>query len=117
MQYSQIMNNKQQLIHQLKYQGAFWSYAEKALSNMPDVVLIEEALMMGDVSELLLLFKLFPPGKVKQVWHEKLLPDKQIYPHNYCLAKVFFNIKHPDQHIKRMQNRYSRFEQIQYADT
>ncbi|MFB6306646.1 MAG: hypothetical protein ABEH43_06610 [Flavobacteriales bacterium] len=110
------MSAKQQLTDQLRSQGAFRSYADNSLSEIPDKILIEEALRMGDVPELILLFKLYSNEYIKQTWQEKLLPDQRIYPHNYYLAKVFFNIKHPEHYIEHYQNQFSRYERIKNAD-
>ncbi len=110
------MSDKTKLIQQLKNQGAFWSYGEEGLQNLPDAVLIETTLKMGDVPEIQLLFKLFTIEAIKAVWHQKLIPNQRLYPHNYYLARIFFDIENPEAYIKPLQKQYSRYERIKNAD-
>lgn len=83
------------LVEKLKKMGAFWSYSTDNLNNISDDLLIEEALKWGDVPEIKAVFKLFPKYKVQSVWEKYLLPDKNIYSHNYYLALIFFDISDP----------------------
>ncbi|MFN4298827.1 MAG: hypothetical protein ACK4EX_03740 [Thermaurantimonas sp.] len=94
----------------LRQLGAFWSYAPSA--DIPDEVLIEEALRWGNVEELKILFKIFDTRKIKMVWREKMLPDEQIYRHNFYLAIIFFNIKNPKRYISIFQKKYNRCERL-----
>lgn len=97
----------------LKKMGAFWSYQPEALTSLPEDVLIEECLRWGDVPELNDLFALFPLANIRKVWREKMLPDLRVYPHNYYLAMVFFNIKNPKRYILPLQNKNSRYARLQ----
>lgn len=114
---SNYSDRKLTLIEKLKATGAFWSYATESFPNLPDEILIEEALRMADVAELQTLFRLFPLAKIRQVWREKLIPDARIYPHNYYLALIFFNIKNPKRYILPLQKKYSRYERIKKFTT
>lgn len=110
--------SKTTLINKLKENGAFWSYDKKVLDEeVPDPVLIEQALRMGNVPELLALFDLFTFEQIKQVWHERLIPHQRIYPYNDYLAKVFFKIDNPADYIKPLQKHYGRYERIKNANT
>ena len=113
----QLMTAKTDLIQRLKKQGAFWSYAKEGIENLPDRILIEEALRMGDVEEIQQLFRIYPIEQIKQVWHEKLIPDQRIYPHNYYLALIFFDIENPREYIKPLQKKYSRYERLKNVNT
>jgi len=106
------MVTKTQLIYWLHKLGAFWSYTKEGLENMPDNVLIEHALRWGEVRDLRALFELFPDRKIKTVWHEKLIPQAHLYPHNYYLARIFFGIEDPETYIKSRQKPFSRYERI-----
>ncbi|PSJ75851.1 hypothetical protein C7N43_16690 [Sphingobacteriales bacterium UPWRP_1] len=101
---------KEQLIQNLRRLGAFWSYAPQA--PIPDAVLIEEVLRWGDVAEIQALFRLYATAEIRKVWRETLIPDTRIYPHNYYLALIFFNIKNPKRYILPLQKKYSRYERL-----
>ncbi len=111
------IKTKIELIYSLKQKGGFWSYEEKALKNLPENMLIEESLRMGDVPDILLLFRLFSKEKIRQVWKKRTIPDKRIYARNYYLAKIFFNIQNPDNYLKPLQKKFSRYELIKKAST
>ncbi len=103
-------NAKPLFITRLRQLGAFWSYAPDA--DIPDEVLIEEALRWGDVEELQALFKMFSGKEIKRVWREKMLPDERIYRHNFYLAAIFFNIQNPKRYILPLQKKYSRYGRL-----
>lgn len=101
---------KTDLLAQLRKAGALWSYAPA--SDLPDPMLIEACLRWGDVAELKTLFRLFGKPRIRQIWREKLIPDERIYPHNYYLALIFFDIKNPQRYIRPLQKKLSRHERI-----
>lgn len=107
-----VKMTKPELLNKLKRQGAFWSYQIDNPAEVPDSILIEQTLRWGDVPEILVLFNLFPMQKIKQIWELTLLPDKRIYPHNYYLARVFFNIDEPEKYILSLQKQNSRYERL-----
>lgn len=107
-----IQNAKLDLVEKLKKQGIFWSYSKESLKQIPDNVLIEEALRWGDVPELLELFRLFDKTEIKKIWCEKVIPDERIFRLNYYLAKIFFDIENPERYIKRIAKKNSRYERI-----
>jgi len=104
---------KQPLIACLRQIGAFWSYDPQA--EITDGMLIEACLRWGDVPEIQTLFGLFPLPKIRQVWREQMLPDTRIYPHNYYLALIFFDIKNPKRYILPLQKKYNRYERIKQS--
>jgi hypothetical protein len=89
------------LIFNLKEMGAFWSYSVDNLSDMPDDLLIEEALKWGDIIEIKAIFQLFPKDKVQNIWEKYLVPDYSLYPHNYYLARIFFEIDNPNLFLEK----------------
>lgn len=95
-----IIMDKKTLAYQLKDLGAFWSYSKDSLFNISDDLLIEETLRWGDVGEIKAIFQLFSKDKVKVVWENYLVPDRSIYPHNYYLALIFFNIEEPNKYLE-----------------
>ena len=101
-----------ELVNRLKTLGAFWSYQSDGLEKIPENIIIEEALRWGDVSEIILLFELYPFEQIKIQWNEKLIPDERIYAHNYYLASIFFDIDKPKEYILPLQKKYSRYERI-----
>jgi len=103
-------NDKPSLTARLRTIGALWSYAP--VSDLPDPTLIEACLRWGDVAELKTLFRLFGKPRIRQIWREKLIPDERIYPHNYYLALIFFDIKNPQRYIRPLQKKLSRHERI-----
>ena len=103
---------KTELIKQMDSKGAFWSYDVSGSENVPDNILIEHALRWGDVPEILTLFKLFQKNKIKSVWETSLIPDKRIFPHNYYLARVFFDVDDAKTYILTLQKKNSRYEKL-----
>ena len=81
--------------------GAFWSYASNGLDQIPDDMIIEEALKWGDVEEIKEVISLYSLTKVKQIWEDHLIQDSYLYAHNYYLALIFFNIDMPESFIKQ----------------
>lgn len=104
------MTKKEILYHRLKELRAFWNYDDAP--NMPDAVLIEAALRWGDVEEIQMTFDLFSADNIKKVWIEQMLPDERIYPHNFYLAAIFFDIEDPESFILPHQIKYSRYERL-----
>lgn len=102
-----------ELQERLRKLGAFWNYAPDAL--IPAEVMIEEGLRWADVEELLMIFRLFPRPQIRAIWREKLIPDTRLYPHNYYLARIFFNIQNPKRYIVPLQKKYSRYERIKQS--
>jgi len=103
------------LIIHLRQLGAFYSYASDAEIN--DNVLIEQCLRWGDVPEIMQLFEWFTKQKIRKIWRENMIPDTRIYPHNYYLALIFFDIKNPKKYILPLQEKYSRYERIKKLTT
>ena len=50
----------------------------------------------------------------KAQYIERLVKEsKPIYPHNYYLAKIFFNTDHPETYIPALQGKNSRYERLE----
>lgn len=95
------------LIQKLKAENCFWSYAGGSIDNISDDMLIEKTLVYLDLSDINMLFKLFPYSKIKRVWLDELVPQGEyLYTLNRFLAWYYFDIKHPDQYLKSMMTRH-----------
>ena len=104
--------NKIELIKELNKKGIFWSYDITNPNKVPDNIIIEHVLRWGDVSDILMLFKLFDYNHIKQVWGKSLIPDDRIYSHNYYLARVFFNINDVEEYLNHKRKQNNRYERI-----
>lgn len=105
--------NKKELFEKLKKKNIFWSF--NSTSSINNNILIEYTLLYGDVSEIIILFKIFEKEKIKKVWINKIIPDKRFEGLNYYLGKIFFQIKNIDKFIEERSkegNRFERFKQI-----
>lgn len=69
---------KQNLLKKLKQEHCFWSYNESSIKEVSDDLLIEKTLLYLDLDEINLLFQLYPFKKIKQVWLERLVPQRGI---------------------------------------
>ena len=107
-----VKMDKSQLARKLIEEGFFWSYQINNVIAIPDNLLIEKTLRWADVPEILSLFEIFDFKKIKKVWETTLIPDKRIYPHNYYLAKIFFNIDDAKNYIHSLMNKNNRYERI-----
>jgi hypothetical protein len=109
-----MMNNriKKELGRKLIDYNRFWSNKINDAENIPDDILIEKALIYLDIEEINQLFKLYPYGKIKQVWLNRLVIQGDHYKMlNRLLAWMYFDIKKPDRYINRIVN--SRYKKLQ----
>lgn len=70
------MRNKQAHIRELKECGILWSYDKNRLDSLPDAVYIEHVLRYGDVPNIRMLFEFFSKEEIKEVWLQRIAPDK-----------------------------------------
>ena len=108
------MKNKHEFIKSISEKGLLRSYEVDDSSTFPESVLIEQVLRMGDVEDIIMLFRLFDEENIKNVWVNKLVVDNRLKAQNYCLARVFFNIDNPEEFFKNgnVLNRYERLEKL-----
>lgn len=98
------------LTERLRQRGAFWSYAPEA--EISDTTLIEQGLRWGEVEDIQQILSLFGKERTSAVWEQTMLPDGRIYPHNYYLALIFFDLPDPKTYIRSRQNTNSRYARI-----
>jgi hypothetical protein len=108
------MKTKKDYIKSIADKGLLWSYMTDGVEDFPESVVIEQVLRMGDVEDIIMLFRLFDEENIKNVWINKLLADSRIKAQNYYLARVFFNIDNPKEFFKNgnILNRYERLEKL-----
>ena len=97
----QSEDKKRVLWQQLEQMGCMWSYAKNP-SGIDDSLLIEKALLYLEFEDLHKLSELYPLKQIQRVWRERLVSQGDYYGIiNWLLAVMFFDIKKPDQYLKR----------------
>lgn len=95
-----ILFNK--LVDKLKEQKAFWSYEQ--VSNIPDIsesFLIEKVLLLLDLEEINILFKIYDKETIRKVWEQNILSQEPYYHGlNKFIAWYYFDIENEDDYIK-----------------
>lgn len=98
---------KQELLEKLKQEHCFWSYNENSIKDISDDMLIEKTLLHLDLEEINQLFLIYPFKKIKQVWLDYLVPQREyLYTLNRFFAWYYFKAKKPDTYIKSMATRH-----------
>lgn len=96
-----IEEKRKVLLEQLEQSGCLWSYAKNP-SQIDDNLLIEKALLYLEFEDLHRLCELYPMKRIQQVWRERLVSQGDYYGIiNWLLAVMFFDIKKPEQYLKR----------------
>ncbi len=96
-----IEEQKRVLWKQLEQMGCLWSFAKNP-NCIDDDLLIEKALLYLEFEDLYKLCELYPMKQIQRVWREHLVPQGDYYGIiNWLLAVMFFDIKNPDQYLKR----------------
>lgn len=94
-------DKKRVLWRQLEQSGCLWSYAKNP-SDIDDILLIEKALLYLEFEDLHKLCELYPMKQIQRVWRERLVSQGDYYGIiNWLLAVMFFDIKKPNQYLKR----------------
>ncbi len=95
--------DRQILLEKLKQKNAFWSYKEPDRIN--DELLIEQVLLLLDLDEINILFRLFKKDFIKRVWEENILKQEPYYHGlNRFFAWFYFSIENPDEYIKSIKS-------------
>lgn len=100
-----------QLHKKLAKEGLFWSY-EKSAGYVGDDLLIEHTLLYGETDDIVVLFKNLPKEKIIDVWNRKVVPDERFYGLNYYLAVIWFDIDDPEEYLKNVSKKFSRYERL-----
>ena len=97
----QSEDKKRVLWQQLEQQGCLWSYARNP-DSIDDSLLIEKALLYLEFEDLHKLSELYSMKQIQRVWRQHLVSQGDYYGIiNWLLAVMFFDIKKPDQYLKR----------------
>lgn len=98
---------KDKLFEELKTEGAFWSYSD--VKEIDDESLIEKVFIHLDMDSVERLFLIFKKSYVKKVWKDRLVRQEPYYHDlNHFIAAFYFNIKKPDQYIKRVKRQLNK---------
>lgn len=85
----------------------FWSYGAVNISDIPDEILIEKALIHLDIDDINSLFRIFSWKKIRAVWLKRILiQDPHYHSLNILLAYLYFHIRKPEDYIKKYSRRY-----------
>ncbi|MGB4415187.1 MAG: hypothetical protein WBI53_09925 [Paludibacter sp.] len=96
-------NVKEILTEKLMERNGFWSYDMLQTNEVLDDILIEKTLLYLDIDDIDKLFTIYSYKKIKQVWRDRLVIQDDYYRKlNKLLAWMYFDIKNPDQYIKRI---------------
>ncbi len=97
----------------LHRKGLLWSYDAAHLDTLPESILIEHALIYGDIPEIKTLFELFSFDLVKKTWKKTILPNPNHRKLNYYLAIFYFHYKQPYRLLnKKYETRIERLQRI-----
>ena len=104
---------RQKLLSYLREENVFWSYDCKSMDidSINDDQLIALTMRYLDLTEIKMLFDIFPKNKIKTAWRRLLVPEgAYLYTLNRFFAWYYFNAKRPDSYLKSLETR--RMNQI-----
>lgn len=94
-----MKGNRDILIEKLEKKNAFWSYGD--IRDVDDDVLIEKVMLLLDIDEINILFKIFDRNFIRKVWEERVLSQEPMYHGlNRFYAWFYFGIEDPDEFLK-----------------
>jgi hypothetical protein len=94
-----MKGNRDILIEKLEKKNAFWSYGN--IRDADDDVLIEKVMLLLDIDEIDILFKIFDRNFIRKVWEERVLNQEPMYHGlNRFYAWFYFGIEDPDEFLK-----------------
>lgn len=86
------------LEEKLRQKNAFWSYDNYIID---DEILTEKVLLMLDIEEINILFKLFDKEFIRKTWEDRVLSQEPMFHGlNRFYAWFYFGIEDPDIFIK-----------------
>ncbi len=91
--------DRQILFEKIRKKNAFWSFRD--VNEIDDDLLVEKVMLLLDVDEINLLFKIFDKEFIRKIWEEKILRQEPYYHGlNRFFAWFYFGIENPDEYIK-----------------
>lgn len=95
---------RKQLFNKLLEFKAFWSYSNINYTKIPDDILIQKVMEELDIDDIKKLFVVYNKNYVRKVWKKQMVAQDPYYRSlNILLAKLFFNIKNPEEYIRKLQ--------------
>lgn len=102
--------SKAEFIDHIFQQNWLWSYDSQA--ELPESIIIEHALLYGDVDDLMQLFSLYDNSLIRQVWLDNLVVQDRYRKLNTYLAKFFFRISNAEAFVNQHITAYPRLERL-----
>lgn len=91
--------DRQILFEKLKKKNTFWS--SRDVNEINDDLLIEKVMLMLDLDEINILFKMYDKEFIRKVWEDNILRQEPYYHGlNRFFAWFYFGIGNPDEYIK-----------------
>jgi hypothetical protein len=107
------IKDKLSFAQNLHHRGLLWSYDAVHLDTLPESILIEHALIYGDIPDIKALFELFSFDFVKKTWKKIVLPNPNHRKLNYFLAIFYFHYKNPTRLLnKKYETRIERLQRL-----
>lgn len=98
---------KNELVERLLKVNAFWSYSNVSVDNVHDEILIEKVFRNLDLADIAKLFEIYKRAYIRKVWKEKMvIQGDYLFVLNVMIAQYYFNIKHPEKYLKRIEREY-----------
>ncbi len=98
---------RKELFNKLLESKAFWSYSNVRYGKIPDDVLVQKVMEELDISDIKKLFSIYNKNYLRKVWKNGMVAQDPYYRSlNILLAKLFFNIKKPEEYIRKVQNAF-----------
>ena len=87
------------LIEKIREKNAYWSFSNP--DEIADENLVEKVMLMLDLDEINMLFKIFDKEFIRKVWEERILrQEPQYHGLNRFYAWFYFGIEDPDEFLE-----------------
>ena len=98
---------RKELFNKLLESEAFWSYSNVRYEKIPDDVLIQKVMEELDIGDIRKLFSIYNKNYLRRIWKNRMvIQDPYFRSLNILLAKLFFNIKKPEEYIRKVQKEF-----------
>ncbi len=96
--------------------NAFWSYDNIKADTIPSEELIEKVFIYLDLKDISKLFELYQRDYIRKIWREKMaIQGDYIFNLNVMIAMYYFDIKKPEQYLKRVEREHIKQQLSYYA--
>lgn len=100
---------RKELFSKLLESKAFWSYSNVQYEKIPDDILIQKVMEELDIDDIKKLFRIYNKNYIRRIWKNEMVARDPYYRSlNILLAKLFFNIKKPEQYMKKAQREFQK---------